>query len=153
MCTVIPTDHLKPEETPIRYPVFNNLLSCVEICSKIPEVEGQSVVKIDPAANPAGTTHYTYIYDAMKNAPDCCHFYIENTQWYVCALQAMMLWCLREEERSVWIYIVDGTFNRPAGWSYRYFWRHQARVNKAGLSINHVGVLADEAAKICQQIF
>ena len=60
-----------------------------------------------------------------------------------------MHWFLTENDVCVQIYLVDDKFNRPKHWSYRYFWRLQAKGNAGGLSVNHVGAIADEAARIC----
>ena len=154
-CTVIPSDLGDVHNIPIRYSTFNNLLSCVEICGQGPTTPGLQVHHIDlptskSGLGPADRTFYQKIYEAMKANPNCCHFLVANSALFVACIQAMMLWCLYEEERAVSIYIVDPEFNRPAGWSYRYFWRHQAKSHKGGLSINHVGIIAQEAARICQ---
>lgn len=152
MCTVIPTDFTNPAETPLQFAAFNDALSCVEICAKGPEPAGSTpVFVVDPTVG--GKLAHENLYEQMKAQPTCCHFVVREAVNYVCCLQAMMLWLLMEEDRSVCIYVVDPNFNRPAGWSYRYFWRHQAKNNKLGMSIDHVTIIAREAAKICDVVF
>lgn len=151
MCTVIPTDFAKPHEMPMSYSAFNDILSCVQICSKAPDSQGIQFIR--PATAPATEPAYQYIYKELTKHPQHCHFVVEDSAYYVSCLQAMMLWCLMEEERAICIYIVDPTFNRPAGWSYRYFWRHQAKCHKIGMSIEHVGIIAKEAATVCNVKF
>ena len=164
-CTVIPSDFRDLHNTPLRYPSFSNVLSCIQICGQAPptpEIQTHLIAfDATESARMVAPGHlgapgrkrekssilpFEAIYNDMKATTGTCDFVVTNSLLYVSAIQAMMLWCLNEEDRSVTIHIVDPSFNRPAGWSYRYFWRHQAKTHKGGLSINHVGVIANDQA-------
>lgn len=155
-CTMIPSDFRDLQNTPLKYPSFSNILSCVQMCGQAPttpELEAH-IIPFDNQ-NWSGKTGkrrgdkklpFEVIYNDMKATSGTCNFIVLDSKLYVPAVQAMMLWCLNEEDRSVTIHVVDPAFNRPAGWSYRYFWRHQAKTHKGGLSVNHVSVIADTQA-------
>ena len=154
-CTVIPSDFRDLHNTPLKYPSFSNILSCIQICGQTPtnpDVQYHTIAIDFKKEVTKGTSTKTtgkdtlmpfeMIYNDMKTTSGTCDFVLVDSLLYVSAVQAMMLWCLNEEDRSVTIHIVDNKFNRPAGWSYRYFWRHQSKTHKGGLSINHVAVIA-----------
>ena len=99
----------------------------------------------------SGIKSYQDLYNQLS-AITTSNVIINSATVFVCCIQALMKWCLTEKTHPLCIYLVDENFARPHGWSYRYFWRQQAKEND-GLTIKEVGILSREAADICSVLF
>lgn len=150
MCTVIPCDVKSLNRITLSHDAFVSVLECIYICASKPN--SPVCTEIDMTKRTGDPVNY--IYETILGAdPAVEHFTLKGSQYYVAALQAVMKWCLMRHMRTVRIYIIDENFRRPEKWSYRYFWRYQARGHNLGLSMDYVGIIADEAARICNVVF
>ena len=150
MCTVIPCDIKSLSRITLSEPAFLGVLEGVTVCASKPTNKVCTEIDMSKATGDP----VNHIYETLLTAdPAVNNFTLKGSQYYVASLQANMKWCLMQHNRKICIYIIDEKFRRPEKWSYRYFWRYQARGHKVGLSMDHVGIITDETARICNVRF
>lgn len=150
-CTAIPDDGKSLHTTPLPEAVFREVLSAIQICAKAPEgLDAGAVVLIDVTTydSSRGEAPHMFLSRIMQLHPEANCFHVQGKEWFVAGLQALMLRCQRLEPNAC-LYVIDENFIRPAQWSYRYFWRYQAKHSPSGLSVADVGVLAREMTRMC----
>ena len=113
MCTVIPYDNSRAEEVKLSPKQFLQCLEMVDICPQKQVVDNENEQRVQVDMNLAKTAtppeeFFRYLYNVMKANPAACVFEVEGAQYFVSCLMALMLWCIREEDRAVCVHVVLG---------------------------------------------